>query len=233
MSDFEREEWRKWQPLDLLDESSSAEDDIVVPTGRTPQGEESQMELAQFRQQAEQKGYLQGEARGLEEGKKRGYQDGFIQGQKEAMEQRLEAFNEKQNEIVECFSRLLREFKTSLDNLDSIIPLRLVQLSLTAARSIIGKNIICDNTVLLEEIRQLLAQDALLNSRAQLWVNPDEFSLIKEHIGETLDSVGWVLCSDEKVLPGGCRITSEEVEFDATVEARWQALCHISREDYA
>ncbi|WP_265101066.1 FliH/SctL family protein, partial [Yersinia proxima] len=32
--------------------------------------------------------------------------------------------------------------------------------------------------------------------------------------------------------PGGCRITSAEGEFDATITSRWQALCELGREDY-
>ena len=113
-----------------------------------------------------------------------------------------------------------------------MIPSRLVQLSLTAARSILGKNITCDNDVLLEKIQQLLQQETLFKGTAILWVNPDDMALVQDNVGKSLASMGWDIRGDAQILPGGCRITSEEGEFDATMNTRWQELCELSREDY-
>ena len=66
-----------------------------------------------------------------------------------------------------------------------MIPSRLVQLSLTAARSILGKNITCDNDVLLEKIQQLLQQETLFKGTAILWVNPDDMALVQDNVGKS------------------------------------------------
>ncbi|WP_370881455.1 FliH/SctL family protein [Pantoea anthophila] len=34
------------------------------------------------------------------------------------------------------------------------------------------------------------------------------------------------------MVPGGCRITAEEGELDATLSTQWQLLCNLSRETY-
>jgi len=205
--------WQAWQPQNLLDDFSQPEHEVIETPGAYQSDELLQAELSRIRQQAEQKGFAQGQARGVEEGKKQGYDTGFAQGKH--------------------FSRLLEEFKISLDNLDSVIPSRLVQLSLTAARSILGRNITCDNDVLLDKIQQLLQQETLFKGAAQLWVNPDDKTLVQDNVGKSLVSMGWELRVDTNILPGGCRITSEEGEFDATMNTRWQELCELAREDYS
>lgn len=168
----------------------------------------------------------------MEEGKKQGHEAGFAQGRQEGFEQGLAESSAQQRETGEHFTRLLEEFKIALSNLDSVIPSRLVQMSLTAARSILGKNITCDNDVLLEKIQQLLQQETLFKGTAILWVNPDDLALVQNNVGKSLTSMGWDIRGDVQILPGGCRITSEEGEFDATINTRWQELCELSREDY-
>lgn len=225
--------WQAWQPQNLLDDLSQPEHEIVETPGAYQSDELLQAELSRIRQQAEQKGFAQGQARGVEDGKKQGYDVGFAQGKQEGFEQGLSESSAQQRETGERFSRLLHEFKISLDNLDSVIPSRLVQLSLTAARSILGKNITCNNDVLLEKIQELLQQETLFKGVAQLWVSPDDKALVHDSVGHSLESMGWALRTDPNILPGGCRITSDEGEFDATMSTRWQELCELAREDYS
>lgn len=225
-------DWQVWKPQNLLDDFSQPEHDIIETPGTYQSDELLQAELSRIRQQAEQKGFAQGQARGVEEGKKQGHEAGFAQGHKEGFEQGLAEAGAQQRETGEHFARLLEEFKIALSNLDSVIPSRLVQLSLTAARSILGKNITCDNDVLLEKIQQLLQQETLFKGTAILWVNPDDLALVQDNVGKSLASMGWDIRGDAQILPGGCRITSEEGEFDATMNTRWQELCELSREDY-
>ncbi|WP_145542200.1 flagellar assembly protein FliH [Yersinia alsatica] len=225
-------EWQSWQPQNLLDEYDQAEDEVIHAPGDYQSDELLQAELSRIRSQAEKKGFAQGQLKGAEEGKKQGYEEGFSQGKKEGFEQGLAEANAQQRETGERFSHLLTEFNVALDNLDSVIPSRLVQLSLTAARAILGKNIVCDNAVLLEKIQQLLQQETLFKGKAQLWVNPADIEIVEQNVGKSLESMGWELREDVQILPGGCRITSAEGEFDATMNTRWQALCELGREDY-
>lgn len=224
--------WQVWQPQNLLDNFSQPEQQISEIPGRYQSEESLQAELSHIRQLAEQKGFAQGQAHGVEVGKKEGFDAGFAEGKTAGYTQGLSESNAQQRETGERFSRLLEEFKIALDNLDSVIPSRLVQLSLTAARSMLGNNITFDNNALLEKIQQLLQQETLFKGMAQLWINPDDMVLVQEHVGQSLTKQGWELRADTNILPGGCRITSEEGEFDATLNTRWRELCELSREDY-
>ncbi len=235
MSDKEAA-WRRWQPEDLLADFSRTAHDFPEPEA-TPgnyQSEELlQAELSRIRQQAEQKGFAQGQARGLEEGKQQGYQEGLTLGKKEGIERGLAEAKAQQDKTAGQIIHLFEAFKVALDNLDSVIPSRLVQFSLTAARSVIGKNIVYDNTILIEKIKQLLKEDALLSGTIQLWVSEEDMAVVSEQLSPTLAALGWELLVDVGILPGGCRITSAEGEIDATVSTRWEELCRLSREDYS
>ncbi|WP_435927715.1 flagellar assembly protein FliH [Dryocola sp. BD613] len=229
--------WRRWQPEDLLADFSSRTGHTFPEPEATPGNYQSdellQAELSRIRQQAEQKGFAQGQARGLEEGKQQGYQEGVLLGKKEGVEQGLAQAKALQDETAGQIAHLFEAFKVALGNLDSVIPSRLVQLSLTAARSIIGKNIVYDNTILIEKIKQLLREDALLKGDIQLWVSEEDMAVVADLLSPTLASLGWELLVDVDILPGGCRITSAEGEIDATLSTRWEELCHLSREDYS
>jgi flagellar assembly protein FliH len=228
--------WRRWQPEDLLVDFSDAVKDFPEPNaaaGNYQSEELHQAELSRIRQQAEQKGFAQGLARGQEEGKQQGYQEGLSLGKDEGIELGLAQVKARQDETAGQIAHLFEAFKVALDNLDSVIPSRLVQLSLTAARSIVGKNILYDNTILIEKIRQLLKEDSLLAGEIKLWVSEDDLAIVNELLSPTLASLGWELLSDTDILPGGCRVTSTEGEIDATVSTCWDELCHLSREDYS
>lgn len=228
-------QWKNWQPQDLLNDFNPVEltaAEPMAPESNYQSDELLQAELGRIRLQAEQKGFAQGQARGLEEGKQQGYQEGLALGKKEGLEQGLSQALQQQNQTAARMTHLFETFKTALDNLDSVIPSRLVQLSLSAARAIVGKTIAYDNTILLEKIKQLLKEESLLKGEVQLWVSEEDLPLVAEHLRSTLDSLGWELRGDDDILPGGCRITSVEGEIDATVSTRWEELCQITREDY-
>ncbi|WP_082683235.1 flagellar assembly protein FliH [Entomohabitans teleogrylli] len=223
--------WQHWQPTDLLAESRHREPEITAPAKNYPSEELLQAELSRLRQQAEKAGFAQGEARGLEEGSQRGYEEGLSQGRQQGLEQGLAESQAQLAHNAGQLNQLLEAFKSALDSLDCVIPSRLVQLSLSAVRALVGKSVVIDNALLLEKIQQLVEEDPLLKGEAQLWVNHEEVALVEQHLGATLKSLGWQLRGDAHMLPGGCRITSPLGEIDATLETRWRELCDLSREE--
>lgn len=227
-------DWQLWQPESLLESFEP----LAVETQQTsapcdPLSDmQFQAELARLRQQAEREGYTAGERSGLEEGQNKGYQEGFSQGKKAGLEQGVTEATAQQQALVSRFTLLVNEFQAALDSLDSVIPSRLVQLSLNAARSMLGKQIVCDPDVLLEKIHHLLQENFRFTNHIELWVSDEDFPLVKQQLGEVLDGHNWALRVDGKMAPGGCRITSEEGELDAMLSTNWQMLCNLSKEDY-
>lgn len=221
-------QWRSWQPENLLNDTPESP---LPNLASAPSEEQLKAELARLRQQAEQQGFNQGLSRGQEEGRQQGYEAGLREGREAGRQQGLAEAAREQQTLLRQTSEWVSNFKQTLDNLDSLIPGRLVQLSLTAVQQLYGSISMVDNAALVKQIRTLMKQDVLLHGNIQLHVHPDDREKISEALGETLRSVGWELHSDPQLVPGGCRVVSPDVEFDASLETRWQTLCQLSREE--
>ncbi|WP_312053204.1 flagellar assembly protein FliH [Pantoea brenneri] len=226
--------WQRWQPENLLESVApvSAEAQPATPAADPATDLQFQAELARLRQQAEREGYAAGEQKGREQGQDLGYQQGFSEGQKAGRAQGAADVDQQQQLLVSRFSSLINEFQAALDSLDSVIPARLVQLSLNAVRSLFGKQIIFDTTLLLQKIEHLLQENLQFTSHIVLSVSEEDFPLVQQQLGEILASQHWALRADESIAPGGCRVTSDEGELDATLATQWQRLCNLSKEDY-
>lgn len=220
--------WRAWKPENLLDEPL----DTPLPTLDNTQSEaQLKAELARLRKQAEQQGFAQGQREGQEEGRKQGYEAGLKEGRDAGFAQGVEQARAEQQALLREAGQWVSNFKLALENLEGLIPARLVQLSLTAVQQLYGSSRIADNHALVTQIRSLMQQDALLYGTIQLYVSPEAFDAVQAALGETLAAAGWELHRDAGLAAGGCRVVSPDVEVDASMETRWQALCHLAREE--
>jgi flagellar assembly protein FliH len=221
-------EWRSWQPEDLLGETL----ETPLPTLDNSQSEaQLKAELARLRKQAEQQGFAQGQQQGREEGREQGFEAGVKEGREAGFAQGIEQARVEQQVLLRQAEHWVSNFKLALENLDSLIPSRLVQLSLTAVQQLYGSLNVADNHALVKQIRMLMKQDQLLHGTIQLHVNPDEFLMVEQSLGDRLSAMGWELHRDSLLAAGGCRVVTPDVEFDATMETRWQALCQLAREE--
>lgn len=221
-------EWRAWKPENLLGEPL----DTPLPTMDNAQSEaQLKAELARLRKQAEQQGFAQGQQQGQEEGRKQGYEAGLKEGRDAGFAQGVEQARVEQQALLREAEVWVSNFKLALENLEGLVPARLVQLSLTAVQQLYGTARVTDNQALNAQIRSLMQQDALLHGTIQLYVSPDAFAPVQAALGETLTAMGWELHRDASLAAGGCRIVSPDVEVDASMETRWQALCQLAREE--
>ncbi|WP_075183522.1 flagellar assembly protein FliH [Pantoea sp. 1.19] len=220
--------WQRWQPDDLLGTRSQAADPApprdTAPLPLHVEADLQQLALGELRQQAQQDGqrlgYQEGQQQGFSDGQKAGYEAGYQQGLAEALQQ--------QAPHQARLQQLVAEFQHSLDALDSVIPSRLMQLALAAARQVLGQPAVCDGSALLRHIQQLLQQEPLFSGRPQLRVHPDDLPRIEQSLGATLSLHGWRLLADSTLHPGGCKVSAEDGDLDASVATRWHELCRLA-----
>lgn len=226
MSDaFSSRPWQRWQPDDLgrLNQPEIIEPlpemEIVYDAVDEQQRQLEQLHM-QVRQEAQGQGYQEGHQQGFAEGQKAGYDAGFQQGLAEAQQQ--------QAPLQARMQQLVTEFQHTLEALDSVIASRLMQLALEAARQVIGQATAVDGSALLRQIQQLLQQEPMFNGKPQLRVHPDDLQRIEQTLGPTLDLHGWRLLADNTLHPGGCKLSAEDGDLDASVATRWQELCRLA-----
>ena len=225
MSDaFSSRPWQRWQPEDLgrLNEPEIEplpEVEVVYDAVDEQQRQLEQLQM-QVRKDAQGQGYQEGHQQGFAEGQTAGYDAGFQQGLADAQQQ--------QAPLQARMQQLVTEFQHTLEALDSVIASRLMQLALEAARQVIGQATAVDGSALLRQIQQLLQQEPMFNGKPQLRVHPDDLQRIEQTLGPTLDLHGWRLLADNTLHPGGCKLSAEDGDLDASVATRWQELCRLA-----
>ncbi len=151
-----------------------------------------------------------------------------LQMQAQGLEQGLAEAKAQQAPIHARMQQLVSEFQTTLDALDSVIASRLMQMALEAARQVIGQTPTVDNSALIKQIQQLLQQEPLFSGKPQLRVHPDDLQRVDDMLGATLSLHGWRLRGDPTLHPGGCKVSADEGDLDASVATRWQELCRLA-----
>jgi flagellar assembly protein FliH len=225
--------WKVWKPEDLaipvpafapafLDNNEEPEEENVEDELSAEQ--KRQQQLAQIQMQAHEAGYNAGLAEGRLKGQEQGYQEGLEQGHANGLEQA----RQQQAPLHARMQQLVSEFQYTLDALDSVIASRLMQMALEAARQVIGQTPCVDNTALIKQIQLLLQQEPLFSGKPQLRVHPDDLQRVEEMLGATLSLHGWRLRGDPTLHPGGCKVSADEGDLDASVATRWQELCRLA-----
>ncbi|QCR35827.1 flagellar assembly protein FliH [Nissabacter sp. SGAir0207] len=228
MSDaLNRLPWQPWQLNDLSPAPARPAASVPAAYEVPNEGHDEQRRLAELaaqRQQAQQEGHQLG----FQQGKQQGYDAGFQAGYQAGQQQGLEAAQRQQQPITAQWQGLVSEFQQTLDALDSVIASRLMQLALTAARQIIGHTPQCDGAVLLEQIQQLIQQEPMFSGKPQLRVNPQDVERVEQQLGATLSQHGWRLVADAQIHRGGCKVSAEDGDLDASLATRWQELCRLA-----
>ncbi|MCZ9232482.1 flagellar assembly protein FliH [Escherichia albertii] len=201
--------WKTWMPDDLAPPQTEFVP-LMAPEETVTEevGPSLEQQLAQLQMQAHEQGYQDGLAQGLEQG--------------------LAEAKSQQAPIHARMQQLVSEFQTTLDALDSVIASRLMQMALEAARQVIGQTPTVDNPALIKQIQQLLQQEPLFSGKPQLRVHPDDLQCVEEILGATLGLHGWRLRGDPTLHPGGCKVSADEGDLDASVATRWQELCRLA-----
>lgn len=220
--------WQPWQPNELnLWDTLRAK---LEPVEEAAEPDEQERLLEQIRmldelkEQARQAGHMQG----IAEGQAQGYEQGLQEGRKAGLEQGLQESRQQQQVVIDQWQALLTDFSHSLDGLDTVIASRLMQLSLTAAHHILGQPAVCDGTALLNQIREFIQQEPMFSGKPQLRVHPQNIPLVEQQLGEVLALHGWRLVADNKLHPGGCRVSADEGDMDASLATRWHEMCRLA-----
>ncbi|MCS2161430.1 flagellar assembly protein FliH [Scandinavium sp. H11S7] len=221
--------WKIWQPDDLAPPMQAfvpefSESRAEEPVDEISEEQKLQQQLAQIQMQAHEQGYNAGLAEGRAAGQSQGYQEGLAQG----LEQGQAQAQQQQIPLHARMQRLVSEFQHTLDALDSVIASRLMQMALEAARQVIGQTPIVDNSALIKQIQALLQQEPLFSGKPQLRVHPDDLQRVEDIVGATLSLHGWRLRGDPSLHHGGCKISADEGDLDASVATRWQELCRLA-----
>lgn len=103
----------------------------------------------------------------------------------------------------------------------------LVALTLEAARRIAQQELHLDPTKVAAVVRDAVCALGGGARGVAVYVHPDDYAALATALeGEMQGAEGWRLVADPELLPGGCRVDSEQASVVSSLDARAAGLAH-------
>jgi len=219
-------------PQDLdekIDESSLGEVEDATPAidpleeakkKAIQEMERAQAEAERIRSEAEE--ILTSARKRAEEIESRAYDQGFSQGRKDGEElgrKQYEAMAQRLKYVIEA---LEKQGNTIFAKYEA----QIVQLTIEAAKHIVGREIKIDPSIVLECLKSAMDQ-VVEGSHLRIHLHPKDVELVSEFIRREQKVPGnhpIDLIPDTTIERGGCFIETEFGLVDATMESKWQAV---------
>lgn len=170
--------------------------------------EEIERIYAEAQESGHAAGYADGLAAGHAEGHSAGYEEGIAQAKSEAAQ----------------INALLQNLQCSLSEFDQRIANQLLAASLEIANQVLRQSLRVKPELLLPIVREAVASLPLHQGHPALFINPDDATLIRTHLGEQLSHSNWRIIEDSLLEAGGCRVEAGASEIDATMKTRWRRV---------
>ncbi|QCI17490.1 flagellar assembly protein FliH [Buchnera aphidicola (Acyrthosiphon lactucae)] len=151
--------------------------------------------------------------------KTKGYEIGFKKGLIKGQEDNILLKNKLNN--------LFLDFENSLIIFEKALCSQLLKTVLKISSYVIGKNIDIDESILINYIKKIINQDGIFLKKPQLIIHPKNKKIIEKNFKDFLNTHKWTLVYDDNMDVNGCKIKSEKIDMDATVDARWQELSRL------
>ncbi|WP_222908874.1 flagellar assembly protein FliH [Pseudomonas sp. DNDY-54] len=182
----------------IADDSLSRSEDVPVEEVKPLTLDE----LEAIRQEAYNEGFSTGE------------KDGFHAGQLKARQEADAALAPKLANLEQLMTQLLEPIADQDRNLEHAMVTLVSQL----AREVIQRDLLIDSSQIRQVLREALKLLPMGASNVRIHINPQDFELVKA-LRERHEE-NWKIVEDSDLLPGGCRIETEQSRIDASVETR-------------
>ena len=155
-------------------------------------------------------------ARQIEELQQQAREEGFQQGRREG----LEAGKKEIRARVHDLDALMQTLAKPLEQLDGQVEEELVQLALAVARQLVRRELKTDPGQVLAVVREAMAALPLTARNVRLHLHPEDATLVRETLSVSDNERSWKIVDDPVLTRGGCKVSSDTSQIDASVERR-------------
>ncbi len=160
---------------------------------------------------------LQREA--YDEAWKNGHAEGYAAGEK-AVAQRAARYDE-----------LLRALCEPFDRLDGTIEKQLVELAIAIVKQLFRREIKLNPSHVIGVVREAIQTLPVASRNVQVHLHPDDAALVRQTLSPSDGEPAWSIVEDPLVTHGGCNVTTDNSQVDATAEARLHAVINAALGD--
>lgn len=110
----------------------------------------------------------------------------------------------------------------AFSNIEADVATELLALAVEIARQVVRGELAARPEALLDVVREALAQ--LPHQHVVLYLHPDDASLVRSHLGDTLAHAGHRINDDAHLARGDCVMEAGGSLLDGTVATRWRRV---------
>ena len=155
-------------------------------------------------------------ARQIEELQQQAREEGFQVGRREGLEAGKKEIRARVHEL----DALMQTLAKPLEQVDAQIEQDLVQLALAVARQLVRRELKSDPGQVLAVVREAIAALPLAARNVRLHLHPEDATLVRETLSVSDNERSWNIVEDPVLSRGGCKISSDTSQIDASVERR-------------
>jgi flagellar assembly protein FliH len=122
------------------------------------------------------------------------------------------------------YDQLLNALSKPFDQLDGSVERQLVELAIAIVKQLFRREIKLNPTHVIGVVREAIQLLPVSSRNVQVHLHPDDATLVRESLSPAEGEPAWSLVEDPLIAPGGCRVTTENSQIDATTESRLQAV---------
>ncbi|MCH9695721.1 MAG: flagellar assembly protein FliH [Gammaproteobacteria bacterium] len=156
----------------------------------------------------------------LQELQKDAYEEAWQKGHAEG----LEAASEEVARRAARFDELLRALCEPFDELDETVEKQLVELSMALVKQLFRREIKLDPGHIIGVVREAIQALPIASRQVQVHLHPEDAAMIRDSLTPAEGEPAWVIVEDPLTSKGGCRVTAENSQIDATAESRLHAV---------
>jgi flagellar assembly protein FliH len=159
-------------------------------------------------------------ARRLEDLQKTAYDEAWQKGHAEGVAAGEKAVMERTQRLDLLLKALARPF----DQLDDMVEKQLVELAMAVVRQLFRREIRVEPSHIIGVVREAIQLLPVASRNVQLHLHPDDAALVRHSLSPAEGEPAWRIVEDPLITKGGCSVTTDNSQIDATAEARLQAV---------
>lgn len=156
----------------------------------------------------------------LEALQKEAYDEAWQKGHSEGLQTGKTEIAERVDRLDQLLVALSRPF----DQLDEMVEKQLVELSMAVVRQLFRREIRIDPTHVVGVVREAIQLLPIASRQVKLNLHPEDAALVREALTPVDGEHQWTIIEDALMTRGGCTVTTENSQIDATAESRLQAV---------
>lgn len=156
----------------------------------------------------------------LEALQKEAWDEAFRQGHNEG----LAAGAAEVRQRAERFDALLTRLARPFEELDDTVEQHLVELAMTVVQQLFRRELRQDPGHIVGVVREALRLLPVASRDVVVRLHPDDAAFVRESLPEAEGERAWAIVEDPLIDRGGCKVTTEQSQIDATAEARLKTV---------